>query len=204
MEKKLVIISRGLSIVFNPFYLPVTAMILLFLFSYLSLLSWRYKLTVLALVYVFTVLLPFVFIRLYSNYRGWKLFELGKKERRAVPYIISMLCYFACYYIMNYFHIPHFISTMLVIALVVQLVCAFINVWWKVSTHSAAIGAVTGTLVVLSLIFGFYLLWWLCLSLIISGLVCSSRLILRLHTLSQVIAGWVTGFVLSVLVVLFI
>lgn len=204
MEKKLAVISRVLSLVFTPFYLPVTGMILLFWFSYLNLLSWRYKLEVLVLVYLFTALIPTLLIRLYGNYHGWKLFQLGQRERRAVPYIISMLSYFACYYIMNYFHIPHFISVLLVIALAVQLVCAFVNVWWKVSTHSAAIGAVTGTVVVFSLIFGFYLLWWLCLALIISGLVCSSRLVLRVHTLSQVLAGYLTGFVIAVGVVLFV
>ncbi len=204
MEKKLAVISRFLSLVFNPFYLPVVGMVILFLFSYLNLLSWTYKLTVLALVYVFTVLAPTLLIRLYGNYHGWKPFELGQKERRVVPYIISILCYFACYYIMNYFHIPHFIGSILVIALVIQLVCAFINVWWKVSTHSAAIGGVTGTVVVFSMVFGFYLLWWLCLALVISGLVCSSRLVLRLHTLSQVLAGYFTGFALAVLVVLFL
>ncbi len=204
MEKNLIVAARCLSIMFNPFYLPLMGMILLFLFSYLSLLPWKYKLTVVVLVYLFTVLFPTLLIRLYSNYHGWKLFELGRKERRVVPYIISMMCYFTCYYIMNYFHIPRFVSSILVIALTVQLVCAFINVWWKISTHSAAIGAVTGTIVVFSLLFGFYLLWWLCLTLVISGCVCSSRLILRQHNLSQVIAGYFAGFALAVAVIMFI
>ncbi len=204
MEKKLIAASRILSLIFSPFYLPVTGMIVLFLFSYLNLLPWAYKLTVLALVTVFTLLLPTLLIRWYTNYRGWKPFQLGRKERRAVPYIISILCYFACCFIMAYFHIPHFISTILVAALAVQLVCAFVNAWWKVSMHSAAIGAVTGSVVVFSVVFGFYLLWWLCLALVVSGLVCSSRLVLRVHTLSQVVAGYLIGFAIAILVVLYV
>ncbi len=204
MEKRLIEISRLLSIIFNPFYLPLVGVALLFLCSYLSLLPWSYKLTVLLLVYLFTILFPTLLIRLYSSYQGWKLFELGMKERRVVPYIITMVCYFACYFIMTYFHIPHFINLILVIALMVQMVCAFVNVWWKISTHSAAIGAVTGTLVMFSIFFGFYLLWWLCLALVISGLICSSRIILRLHTLPQVMVGYVVGFFLSVVVVVFV
>ncbi|MCD8306042.1 MAG: phosphatase PAP2 family protein [Prevotella sp.] len=204
MEKKLVAASRILSMVFNPLYLPVVGMIVLFFFSYLNMLPWTYKLTVLALVALFTLLLPTLLIRWYTNYHGRKLFSLGQKERRAVPYIISILCYFSCCFIMAYFHIPHFISTILVAALAVQVVCAFVNAWWKVSTHSAAIGAVTGAIVVFSVVFGFYLLWWLCLALIVSGLVCSSRLVLRVHTLSQVVGGYFIGFALAVLVVLYI
>ncbi len=202
MEKKLIAGAKLLSVVFNPFYLPLVGMILLFWFSYLSLLTWKYKLTVILLVYIFTVLLPTVIIRLYSNYHGWKLFALGQKERRMVPYIISIVSYFTCYYIMNFFHIPYFISLILVIALSVQVLCAFINSWWKISTHSAGIGAVTGTVVMFSLIFGFYLLWWLSLSLIISGLVCSSRIILRQHSLAQVMVGYFVGFAIAVFVII--
>ncbi len=202
MEKRLIAGARILSLIFNPFYLPLVGMIFLFWFSYLSMLTWKYKLTVVLLVYICTILLPTLIIRLYRNYHGWKLFELGQKERRMVPYIISILCYFTCYYVMNFLHIPYFISLILVIALSVQVLCAFINSWWKISTHSAAIGAVTGTVVMFSLIFGFYLLWWLSLVLVVSGLVCSSRLVLRQHTLSQVMIGYLTGLVIAVLVII--
>jgi membrane-associated phospholipid phosphatase len=204
MEKKLIIAARALSLAFNPFYLPLMGLILLFWFTYLDLLPLSYKLTVVVLVYLFTILFPTLLIRLYRNYHGWKLFELGQKERRAVPYIISILSYFTCCYIMNYVRIPHFISTLLVIAIVLQTVCAFINVWWKISTHTAGIGAVTGTLIIFSAIFGFYLLWWLCLALIVSGLVGSSRMILRQHSLSQVLVGYALGIVISILTILYI
>lgn len=204
MEKKLIIAARALSLILNPFYLPLIGLILLFWFTYLNLLPLTYKLTVLTLVYLFTVLFPTLIIRSYRNYHGWKLFELGQRERRMVPYIISIVSYFTCYYIMNFFRIPHFISTLLVIALAIQVLCAFINVWWKISTHSAAIGAVTGTLIVFSEIFGFYLLWWLCLAIIISGLVGSSRMILRQHNLSQVLVGYAIGFAISILIIIYI
>lgn len=204
MEKKLIIAARALSLILNPFYLPLIGLILLFWFTYLNLLPLTYKLTVLTLVYLFTVLFPTLIIRSYRNYHGWKLFELGQRERRMVPYIISIVSYFTCYYIMNFFRIPHFISTLLVIALAIQVLCAFINVWWKISTHSAAIGAVTGTLIVFSEIFGFYLLWWLCLAIIISGLVGSSRMILRQHNLSQVLVGYAIGFTISILIIIYI
>ncbi len=204
MEKKLILSARALSIIFNPFYLPLLGMILLFWFSYLNVLPLEYKLTVVAIVYLFTILLPNLTIRLYRNYNGWKLFELGQKERRMVPYITTIVCYFACYYTMNYYRIPHFISSILVVALNVQLLCAFINSWWKISTHSAGIGALTGTLVIFSLALNFYLLWWLCLALIVSGLIGSSRIILRQHTLSQVLVGYGLGFVISILTILFL
>lgn len=193
-EKNIILAARVMSMIFTPFYLPMVGLIALFIFSYMSLLPWSYKLTVLAMVYLFTILLPTVLIHAYRRYQGWSLIELGTKERRMVPYIISILCYFTCYYLMNLFHILRFIGSILLAALAIQIFCALINVWWKISTHSAAIGGVTGALVAFSFLFAFNPLWWLCLVILIAGMVGSSRIILRQHSLLQVIAGFIVGF----------
>ena len=195
-EKSIILTARVVSMLFTPFYLPLVGMMALFAFSYLGLMPWGYKLQVLTLVYLFTILLPSVLIHLYRRYRGWTLIELGHKERRAVPYVISILCYFFCIYLMDLLHIPHFMGTILYAALFIQVVCALINVWWKIST--AAIGGVAGALFVFGELFGFNPVWWLCVVLILAGILGTSRMILRQHSLLQVIVGFVVGIVCSV------
>ena len=64
---KVILGARVLSAVFNPFYLPTVGLIALFTFSYLSLLPLSYKIVVLGLVYIFTILLPTLLISLLSN-----------------------------------------------------------------------------------------------------------------------------------------
>lgn len=189
-EKNIILAARVLSMLFTPFYLPLVAM---FVFSYLSILDLSYKLIVLTLVYAMTILLPTLLIHTYRNYQGWTSKELGVKERRMIPYIISILCYFLCFYVMNIFHMPAFMGSIVVAALFIQIVCAIINIWWKISTHTAAIGGFFGALSALSLIFDFNPLWWLCLVLLLAGLVGTSRMILRQHTLAQVVMGFLTG-----------
>jgi len=189
--------------VFTPFYLPILGLIALFYLSYLSLLPWSYKLFVLAMVYLFTILLPTFLIHLYRKYQGWSLIEMAIRERRMIPYIISILCYFTCYYLMNVMNMPRFMGNILVAALVIQMACALINVWWKISTHTAAIGGVAGALIAFSLIFGFNPIWWLCLVIILAGMVGTSRMILRQHSLSQVITGFGIGLVSAFCVLLF-
>ena len=203
-EKGIILTARVLSMVFTPFYLPLLGLMALFLFSYLGLMPWGYKFQVLSLVYLFTILLPTLLIHLYRRYQGWSLIELGHKERRMVPYVISILCYFFCIYIMDMMHIPHFMGTILWAALCIQIVCALINVWWKISTHTAAIGGVAGALFVFGELFGFNPVWWLCLVLILAGLLGTSRMILRQHTLLQVVAGFFVGVVCSVLGLLYL
>lgn len=194
-EKDIILTARVMSIVFTPFYLPLIGLIALFTFSYMAMMPWRYKLLVLALVYVFTILLPTVLIHVYRRYQGWTLIELGAKERRMVPYILSILCYFSCYYLMNVLHFPHFMSRILMAALLIQVICALINVWWKISTHTAAIGGVAGALMAFAIIFDFNPVWWLCVVFLIAGLLGTSRIILRQHSLLQVCAGFVVGAV---------
>ena len=125
------------------------------------------------------------------------------RERRMIPYIISILCYFTCYYLMNVMNMPRFMGNILVAALVIQMACALINVWWKISTHTAAIGGVAGALIAFSLIFGFNPIWWLCLVIILAGRVGTSRMILRQHSLSQVITGFGIELVSAFCVLLF-
>ena len=192
-EKNIILAARVLSMLFTPFYLPLVAMVAMFVFSYLSILDLSYKLIVLTLVYAMTILLPTLLIHTYRNYQGWTSKERGVKERRMIPYIISILCYFLCFYVMNIFHMPAFMGSIVVAALFIQIVCAIINIWWKISTHTAAIGGFFGALTALSLIFDFNPLWWLCLVLLLAGLVGTSRMILRQHTLAQVVMGFLTG-----------
>lgn len=81
------------------------------------------------------------------------------------------------------------------------MVCAFINIWWKISTHTAAIGGVAGALLAYSISFSFNPIWWLCLVLILAGMVGTARMILRQHSLSQVVTGFFIGLVCAFLVI---
>lgn len=200
-DKNIIFAARVISMVFTPFYLPIVALLALFMLTYLSLLPWLYKALVMLGVYLFTILLPTMLIRLYRQYQGWTLKEIGVKERRMVPYVISIVCYFMCFYLMEFFHVPHFMGSILMAALVLQVLCAIINVWWKISTHTAAIGGVAGALMAFANMFMFNPQWWLCFVLLVAGAVGTSRMILRQHTLQQVVGGFCIGAAAAFLVI---
>lgn len=200
-EKNIIFTARLMSMIFTPFYLPIVGLIALFIFSYMSLLPMMYKLVMLAMVYLLTVVAPSLLIHLYRLCQGWTSHELGRKERRLVPYIISIVCYFACFFWMEFRNTPRVISIIVVVALTIQMVCALINIWWKISTHTAAIGGVAGGLVSYSIAFSFNPLWWLCFVLILAGAVGTARMILRQHSLSQVVTGFLVGAACAILVI---
>lgn len=203
-EKGFILAARLISMVFTPFYLPTVGLICLFMFSYMSQMPWSYKFQLLTMVYLLTVVFPTVLIHFYRRHHGWSLIDLGQKERRAVPYVISILCYFLCIYLMEFLHIPHFMMSIVTAALFIQITCAMINVWWKISTHTAAIGGVAGGLFVFAEFFGFNPVWWLSLTLILAGILGTSRMILRQHSLAQVVAGFFVGVVCAIIGILFL
>ena len=201
-EKEIIFTAKVLSVLFTPFYLPILGLLILFISSYLSLLPLTYKLFLLLMFYLFTVFLPTALIRFYRRYQGWTLIELGSRERRAIPYVISIFSYLLCYYIMAATHVPHFMGSILIAALVIQVACAIINLFIKISTHTAAIGGVTGALLAFSVIFSFNPVWWLCIVLLLAGMVGTSRMILRQHSLRQVVLGYLAGVACSFVSVL--
>ena len=95
-------------------------------------------------------------------------------------------------------------GTIVSAALFIQIACALINVWWKISTHTAAIGGVAGALFVFGEFFAFNPVWWLSLVFVLAGLLGTSRMILRQHSLLQVVAGFIVGLICSILGLLYL
>lgn len=192
-NKVLILGAQTVSLIFAPLYLPVVAFIVLFFFSYMSYMPWTYNLQIIFMVYCFTVLLPWVGIFLYRKINGWTRHQQGKRERRMVPYLLSILCYSGLLLLMRNLHMPRFTMGLIVAALAIQIVCALTNSWIKVSTHAAASGGVIGCLMAFSLIFHFDPTVPLCVCILLNGLVCSARLILRQHTLTDLWLGTFIG-----------
>jgi len=69
-----------------------------------------------------------------------------------------------------------------------------ITIKWKISGHTAALGALLGTLITLNLKYSMNFLGMIIAILLISGAVASSRIYLEKHNPAQVYAGFGLGF----------
>lgn len=188
-----------MSLVLTSFYLPLVCVLVLtalFTLSYLSLLPLPYKLMVLAVVVFFTIALPmfFVITHLAMRLEQWTARELGQKHLRMVPYAFSLAGYGSCVWVLHSINVFHFILSIVIATMVVQILCTIIHVWWNISTHTAAIGGIAGALVAFAEILGFNPVWWLCAILMLAGILGSASMMVRQHTLPQVVAGFATGF----------
>ena len=197
MNKALLWGARALSSIFHPQYFPLVGFLALFLFTYLSLLPLSFKALIMIIVLMGTLLLPRLTIRIWRQTNGLKLHHLRLREHRSFPYLVFLLFYAFTLHFLARFHLPFYMGGILVSSLMIQAACLLINIWWKISVHSAGAGGIIGALIAFSLLFNFNPVWWLSLCIIIAGLVGSSRMLLRQHTLWQVLAGTFLGIILG-------
>lgn len=194
-NRYIVLSAQIISTLFTPFYMPTVAFVVILMFSYLSQLSFAQKFYMVFMVYLFTMLLPRTIIYFYRKYNGWSRHQLSMRTRRYIPYAISIVCYILLLTIMRTLHLPHFTVPVVASALILQITCAIVNNWIKVSTHAAASGGVIGMLFAFSIVFDFNAVWWIILAIFLCGCVCSARMVLRQHTYHELLAGVVIGII---------
>lgn len=199
-EKSLLRAARIVSIVFTPFYIPLVAFIVLFTFSYLRILPVAYKVFVLSIVASFTLCLPMGTILLFQHFNKLTSAEMAERKRRFVPFLLTIAAYVGCLFLMQRMRIPWYMTGIILSALLMLIICVIVNLWWKLSEHMAGAGAVIGGLIAFSDLFGYNPLWWLCLFILVAGFLGSARIILRHHTLGEVMGGLIVGILCSMVV----
>ena len=202
-NKQILVLAKMFTLLFAPHYFPLLCLLVLMGFSYMRIFPLNYKIFLLIIVYLFTIAIPLLLIFLYRKVVGITRRQMSQREMRTMPYVISIMCYFVCYHVLTSLIVPHFVVSVVLASLFVQMACALVNCWYKISTHSAAAGAINGALIAFSFIFHFNPIWWLCATLIIAGCVGSSRLLLRRHSLAEVNAGLLLGFFVGLFSILF-
>lgn len=199
-DKTLIRTARVISALFTPFSIPFLAFLVLFIFSYLRIMPLQYKLIVLAVVYCFTILMPTLTIFLFRKINGFGPEALAERKRRFVPFILTITSYAFCLLMMHRLNIPWYMTGIILAALLMMIICVIINLRWKLSEHMAGVGAVIGGLVAFSALFGYNPVWWLCIFILLAGVLGTSRIILQHHTLGEVTGGFAVGLICSLLV----
>ena len=199
-DKTLIRAAKAVSVIFTPFSIPFVAFLILFVFSYLRIMPLQYKLIVLGVVYCFTILMPTLTIFLFRKINGFGPGDLAERKRRYVPFILTITSYIFCLLMMHRLNIPWYMTGIIFAALIMMIICVIVNLKWKLSEHMAGAGAIIGGLVAFSALFGYNPVGWLCIFILIAGVLGTARIILQHHTLGEVMGGFAGGLICSLLV----
>ncbi|MBY5952919.1 PA-phosphatase [Algoriphagus sp. NF] len=190
-------IALVISIVFQPLIVPTLVFgLILFGVPEASSVPASFKLRIFYLIVLSTLVIPMLTIfglRLSGTVKSLHMHTI---KDRAIPFSVTTVYFLMTVYFM--FKIneldPILWQSLGVIALVV-LVLTVVTFFWKMSAHMTGIGGLVAIVVVLGLKFtNFQVLYPLLLSLLLSGVVGSSRLYLDAHKPVEIYAGFIFGF----------
>jgi hypothetical protein len=150
---------------------------------------------------LYSLLLPAIAILLLRYTKRIDSVELDNKNQRFAPLILTSLSSFLLMYLLigirDTFHISAHLFGMTAAGFFVTLFFGLINLKTKISLHAGGVGMLVGFIVAYSFNHAFIVIWPIILSVLIAGMVISSRLILNKHTPKQVYLGFLLGSLIT-------
>ncbi len=151
-----------------------------------------------ALLYGFVTLFflsvgPLLYIMICVRLGKLSDVEVTRRAERAGPFLFGITSVALGWLALALLHGPRNLQTVLIITWVSGIVMMVTTLWWKISIHASSMG---GAVTVLTALFGGVMLPTFALLVLVSW----SRVVLRRHTVSQVIAGSLLSVVLSVVI----
>ena len=197
-------IARAISFILHPMLLSTYALVILFnLQVYFTVaIPLNAKWMIAILVFIITGLLPILLAVLMSKLGIIRSLHMSEREERIWPFITTALLYYLAYYLLNQLDLsPVFVRFMLgaFLAVAVGLVVSF---FWKISIHMIGMGGLVGAFTGLSLRLMIDMPLLIVILILLSGLTGFARLKLSAHHPLQVLAGFIAGFGVYILLFL--
>lgn len=196
------------SVIFHPVFIPVIAV------AYLAFIHQGYfigmpqkeKVMILVRVGVNTLFFPMITVLLLKGLGFIKSIMLRDKKDRIIPYASANIFYFWMFLVfVNQPEVPKITTSFILGVFIASSLALILNSFFKISMHALGMGALAG-LLILIVFSGFPSGTFLPLMivLLLSGIVCSSRLVLSDHTLFDINSGFVIGVLCQVVAGYFI
>ncbi|MEO8769770.1 MAG: hypothetical protein ABI402_06790 [Ferruginibacter sp.] len=186
------------SYIFHPVFIPlyVTAFLLYVhpaAFSGFSLLEKRKVMFIIALNIVFFPLFSVLLLKAVGFIDS--LFLRSQKDR-IIPYIACGIFFFWGYLVFkNQSQYPLLLTTYILGIFLASSVALISNIYFKISMHAIGMGGWLGFFLVIFRSNTMLMTWPMCIVLLITGFVCTSRLLTRSHDQKDIYMGLIVGII---------
>jgi hypothetical protein len=161
---------------------------------YQSNIPWEAKKFTYLLVILFTILLPLAMLTLLVYWRAVQDIQLNERRERFVPMFFTAVSLVLLHIILTRIIPIKLINAFTLSMTIIAFCYLLLNLLLKTSLHLIALGGITGLVAVISKVFMADLFLWLSILIMISGIVATSRIYLKAHTIPEIISGYITGF----------
>lgn len=193
-------VAKFTSTVLSPLLTPTysTLMALSISPKVLDVTGARFRLLV--IVFALTCVFPMITIAVLHNFKIIKDKRLISRKERVIPYITGTVYYAVAVWHVIYTNEPQWLVMFFVGGTLACLISAIVNLWWKISAHMAGIGGLLALLwqidaMELEVVSKMWMIIYILIAIVLCGMLGTSRLLLKRHTLPQVIAGFLNGLI---------
>lgn len=143
---------------------------------------------------VCTILFPLMSILLLKSSKAITSIHMPTKQERRWPLLIGAFFFFLAYVLISYISPVKELNYITIAGIATLMICTIVNLLYKLSIHTAAIGGVTGMMVAYAPQADINMFYVISGMIFASGLVGFARLQLSAHSSGQVAAGYAAGF----------
>ncbi len=187
-------LAKLLSVFLHPLFIPTFGVGMLLLFN--SIFKPNHPavaIFIIGFVILNTVVIPSIGMLVIWLINDRKL-NLHNKDERLSPYIITLFSYLVLVYVFfNIAAVDDIYGVILFAASVVIFLLLVISLFWKISAHMAGYGGLLACFFILSKYFYVDVFSLAAILVLLAGLLACARLLLKRHTLAQVVAGFALG-----------
>jgi hypothetical protein len=183
------------SFVFHPLFIPSYIMAFLLYKHPYAFAGITQQLKTFRIISVFfiTAFLPAFSVFLMKQLGFIESIMLRSQKDRIIPYIVSMIFYFWAWYVSRNIHENEAVVSMLLATFIASIAAMMANIYFKISMHAMAVGVMFIFFLWLSFNGTVALGLYLPLSIFITGLVCTARLIVSDHSPFEIYSGLFIG-----------
>lgn len=151
---------------------------------------------VIAMVFVITGLIPLIAIAIMIKLGLVSDRAVSQRNQRYIPMTVAAVCYVGASMFIGSIGAPMWMRMFFIGAAAATFVDLIITLKWKISAHTTSMGGLVGMMFwfAVSGLADVNVMIMLSLGIILAGLMCTARLLLKRHTLGQVLAGLLLGF----------
>lgn len=190
------IFAKLISYIFHPLFVPVYVVsFLLYIQPYLydGFSGWE-KMKVFLQAFTSYTFFPLITVLLLRGVGFIDSIFLKTQRDRIIPLIAGMIYYFWAWYVRNnQKETPHVLVYFSLAVFIVSILALMANIYMKVSMHAMAMGVATTFLMLMSFSQDISFTVYVSLALIITGIVCTARLIVSDHTSREIYIGLFIG-----------
>lgn len=198
------LLARIISMLCHPMLIATWSLLILFNMEvfFAAAVPAKARWMIIILVFITTGLLPALTALLMARLGIISSAKMNQREERLWPFVITALFYYLAYYLLKQLDISAVYVVVMLGAFTSVVLALVVSTFWKISVHMIGMGGVTGAFTALSLQLMLDIPLLIVVLIAMSGLTGFARLKLQAHTPLQVLAGYISGFVVFFLLIL--